>query len=581
MAMIAQQLRLVERGQVTVDDVNLIVPDGTVSAILTADQRVLDRLIDLLSGAIAPSAGTVEIDELAITDPGCRQQIGRTPAWASLDLWATLRRNLTVQARLHGLSRDHTVEQIGAMADQLQLFQQLDRPLFSLTAAERTRARLAIALVHQPSAILLQEPLADADLIGYETVTELLTAERQLGHAVVIASSDPETASLADQVELLVAGRPVASGSPAALVSVNCPATLTLQLADLTAARRELADFGLELPPPDPNQRVIWANLAAGQARDIIALLGERVLDFDYHYGTLAEVFHLANAIEPALNEPGLNETTLSGSGSSDVDRQPPRSHGLDAAPIDPGDNHLAPDQAPPASDNKQEELANDVTLDQAWSDRSAVGLSESSAAAAPADQTRPAARVSDGDRLAEDDRSLGGDTLLDDRSLVAHDSNAAATTDNLASTTTLSVTAHPAQSSDAPTDGPTPADDLAALMSADDWLNLVAGLPDDEAAQLMAELEALGVPLDADSLDQAVDPDFPVSEVISPDADLTVLDVVPLDPDLTVLEDIPVDPVHSVAPEQPVAPLNNQPRSTAVPASTGFAATGRVAASG
>lgn len=177
-------------GRPILDRVELAVGRGTLVAVTGANGIGKTTLLRICAGLIAADAGTIE---LAGLDPhrdraayqrrvgflaaGDRGLYARLTTSRHLDLWA--------RVSLLGRRRAAMIEQT---IDELDLTPLLDQRLDRLSMGQRQRVRLAMALLHEPDLVLLDEPLNSLDDHGRELLVGALTALAARGGAAVCCS---------------------------------------------------------------------------------------------------------------------------------------------------------------------------------------------------------------------------------------------------------------------------------------------------------------------------------------------------------------------------------------------------------
>jgi len=178
-------------------DTDLSVPPGEGLALIGPNGAGKSTLLLLLAGLRQPSAGTIRICGLDSRQPGARAKLGiasesvRLPGrWRTVDL-------LQHCGRLCGMDRGEAWERAADLLDRLLLSAVALNRVDQLSAGQRSRVGLAAAMLHRPSVLLLDEPLAGLDPATTTAVLEVLVEERQRGAAMIVAThrlSDLSTA---------------------------------------------------------------------------------------------------------------------------------------------------------------------------------------------------------------------------------------------------------------------------------------------------------------------------------------------------------------------------------------------------
>jgi ABC-2 type transport system ATP-binding protein len=211
--------------RVALDGVDLSVAPGEMLALLGPNGAGKSTLVGIACGLLLADAGTVHVTGR----PGVAlQEIGIYPS-------LTVRENLWAFAEIHGVSRRRSER----LLEPFVLTELADRPAGRLSGGEQRRLHTAIALVHRPRVVLLDEPTAGADT---QTRAAILAAVRGLaaeGTAVVYTTHYlPEVEELGAGVALLEAGRIIAAGTIAELVAAHAESVLELTFDDGRVVRR-------------------------------------------------------------------------------------------------------------------------------------------------------------------------------------------------------------------------------------------------------------------------------------------------------------------------------------------------------
>jgi ABC-2 type transport system ATP-binding protein len=220
--------------RVALDGVELRVGAGEMLALLGPNGAGKSTLVAIACGLLKPDAGTVRV----VGRPGVAfQEIGIYPS-------LTVRENLWAFAEVHGVSRRSSERLLRSFV----LSELADRPAGRLSCGEQRRLHTAIALVHRPRVVLLDEPTAGADTQTRTAILEAVRAVAAQGTAVVYTTHYlPEVEELGADVALLESGRVIASGSIASLVAAHASSVLEVQYADGRVVRRPGASLdGLE-----------------------------------------------------------------------------------------------------------------------------------------------------------------------------------------------------------------------------------------------------------------------------------------------------------------------------------------------
>src|SRR5689334_3688746 len=156
--------------------VDLRVPPGTILGLLGPNGAGKTSLVSIVAGLRRPDAGGVEVCGIdALRSPhAVRPLIGFAPQDTGVYLTLPVRDNLRYFAGLAGLRRAEARTRITEVAGALGLDALLDRKAAELSGGERRRLHAAIALLHQPALVLLDEPTTGADVQTRTQILELV-----------------------------------------------------------------------------------------------------------------------------------------------------------------------------------------------------------------------------------------------------------------------------------------------------------------------------------------------------------------------------------------------------------------------
>ena len=192
--------------RVALAGVTLRLPAGHTLAVFGANGAGKTTLLRVLATLLRPHAGRALVLGRALPEEGwaVRGRIGLLAHEPMLYQDLSVRENLEFHARLHGVGR----ERIRELLEQVGLWERAAEPVRALSRGMAQRAAICRAVLHRPSLLLLDEPLANLDPGAAAAVAPLIG--RRAGPARVLISHDPEAGlAEADLVLGLRAGRPV------------------------------------------------------------------------------------------------------------------------------------------------------------------------------------------------------------------------------------------------------------------------------------------------------------------------------------------------------------------------------------
>ncbi|MFJ2637909.1 ABC transporter ATP-binding protein [Streptomyces sp. NPDC087511] len=194
---------------VAVNDVSMTVGPG-VTGLLGPNGAGKSTLINMMAGFLAPSTGTVSLDGRAIwRNEAAYKEIGIVPEREGMYDFLTGREFVVANAELQGLGDAEA--QKALVTVEMEYAQ--DRKISTYSKGMRQRVKMASALVHEPSVLLLDEPFNGMDPRQRMQLMELLRRMGAQGCTVLFSSHIlEEVEQLASHIEVIVAGRHAASG---------------------------------------------------------------------------------------------------------------------------------------------------------------------------------------------------------------------------------------------------------------------------------------------------------------------------------------------------------------------------------
>jgi ABC-2 type transport system ATP-binding protein len=237
---------------VAVNDISFALRPG-VTGLLGPNGAGKTTLLHMLAGLLRPSSGTVRIaGEIAWRNPSIYRSIGLVPEREAVHSFLTGREFARLAAQLQRLP-----DPDGAAARAIgtvELEGAADRPIGTYSKGMRQRAKIAAALVHEPSILLLDEPFNGMDPRQRIHMMALLREMSAAGRTILFSSHIlEEVERLADGVLVIVAGRLAAAGDFREIrrLMTDRPHTFVVRSSDdrrLAAAfLAEPAVFGAEL----------------------------------------------------------------------------------------------------------------------------------------------------------------------------------------------------------------------------------------------------------------------------------------------------------------------------------------------
>ncbi|MBA2357688.1 MAG: ATP-binding cassette domain-containing protein [Actinobacteria bacterium] len=204
-----------------VDGIDLRVAEGEIYGFLGPNGAGKSTTVHMLTTLLPPSSGTARVGGFDIVreGPRVRAAIGAALQEAALDPLLTGREHLRLQAALHGLSRADRRSRGEALLERVGLTLAADRKVRTYSGGMKRRLDLALALVHAPRLLFLDEPTTGLDPQSRSALwQEVGRLAKEEGVTVFLTTQYLEEADvLADRVGIIDHGRIVAEGTPSGL----------------------------------------------------------------------------------------------------------------------------------------------------------------------------------------------------------------------------------------------------------------------------------------------------------------------------------------------------------------------------
>ncbi len=220
------------------------IESGEVYGLLGPNGAGKTTAINILCGLLDPDAGSVEIGGGPVTRDS-RRVIGIAPQELSIYQDLTCRQNLKFFGQAFGLSGQAADQRTEELSSAFSLAEYLDVPGAQLSGGWKRRLNMAIALMHSPSLLILDEPTVGVDVEARYELWDLITKLRRAEVTIVLTTHHlDEAEALCNRVGIISQGRILAEGSLGELGKL-VPGELVL-VAD-SEAPEEVRSRGVQL----------------------------------------------------------------------------------------------------------------------------------------------------------------------------------------------------------------------------------------------------------------------------------------------------------------------------------------------
>jgi ABC-2 type transport system ATP-binding protein len=304
---VEQLVRDFKGGIRAVDGIDLEVAPGEIYGFLGPNGAGKSTTVHVLTTLLPPTSGRATVAGFDVEHEGSkvRESIGAALQEAALDPLLTGREHLRLQTALHDLPRAERADRAAELLDRVGLTQAADRKVKGYSGGMKRRLDLALALVHRPRILFLDEPTTGLDPQSRSALwQEVGRLSHEEGVTVFLTTQYLEEADvLADRVGIIDHGRLVAEGTPGQLkAEIGQPTVEAVphEAGDIAAVGAVLERFG-EPTACNPGSVAVRLERGEEELADVV-----RALD--------AEGLHVARL---AVHEPTLDDVFLAKTGRS------------------------------------------------------------------------------------------------------------------------------------------------------------------------------------------------------------------------------------------------------------------------
>jgi len=206
---------------VAVNQVSFSIERGEIFGFLGSNGCGKTTTMKMLTGLLPRSEGEAWLfgKKIDARDIGTRKRVGYMSQGFSLYSELTVKQNLQLHARIFHLSKKLIPERISQMLSRFGLDDVDDELAEKLPLGMRQRLSLAVAVIHEPEMLILDEPTSGVDPVARDQFWELLIRlSRDDGVTIFISTHFMNEAERCDRISLMHAGKVLAQGTPAELV---------------------------------------------------------------------------------------------------------------------------------------------------------------------------------------------------------------------------------------------------------------------------------------------------------------------------------------------------------------------------
>ena len=291
-------VREYKKGPRAVDGIDLAVEPGEIYGFLGPNGAGKSTTVHVLTTLLPPTAGTALVAgyDVVKDGPKIRGLIGVALQEAALDPLLTARDHLRLQATLQSVPKVQRETRAEELLHRVGLVDAADRKVSGYSGGMKRRLDLALALVHSPRILFLDEPTTGLDPQSRTDIwNEVALMRREAGVTVFLTTQYLEEADvLADRVGIIDQGKIVAEGTPAELkAEIGRPSVHAIPRSD--DDRPKIVEFLAQFGEPLASTRDVAVRLREGLGlTDIVRAVdanGVDIADLELHAPTLDDVF--------------------------------------------------------------------------------------------------------------------------------------------------------------------------------------------------------------------------------------------------------------------------------------------------
>lgn len=305
-----------------VDHVSFRIETGEIFGFLGSNGCGKTTTMKMLTGLLTPTEGSARLFGEAVGAAAfeMRRRVGYMSQSFSLYAELSVRQNLNLHADLFQLTGDDKRRRVAELIERFELGDVVDDQPSSLPLGVRQRLQLAVAVLHKPEMLILDEPTSGVDPVARDRFWELLIElSRRDGVTIFISTHFMNEAERCDRISLMHAGRVLAVGTPAGLQQAQEAESLEgafISYLEQASAAPETGEDASVDPVPEKAEAAAgrpsagwfspsrcWAfarresiELLRDPIRLTFAILGPMILMIAMGYGISFDVDHLTYA---------------------------------------------------------------------------------------------------------------------------------------------------------------------------------------------------------------------------------------------------------------------------------------------
>ena len=275
-----------------VDNISFNVKEGEFFAFLGVNGAGKSTTINMITGTLEMDEGKIVVND---NDVSCaplevKKSVGVVFQSSVLDQYLSAYENLYYRGKLYGLSDECLKEKILELANQLEFYDFLKRPLNKLSGGQNRKLDLARALIHEPKIVILDEPTTGLDPQTRKLIWKYLAdLKNKKDLTIFLTTHYMEEATLADRVVIIDEGKILTVGTPSKLKEKYAKDYLKIYKENID--ENKFKNFINKYEYKEENEFYLINIKNTKQAKEIILDNPTLFDDFEIYKGSMDDVF--------------------------------------------------------------------------------------------------------------------------------------------------------------------------------------------------------------------------------------------------------------------------------------------------
>jgi len=195
-------------------DINLAVPYGGIYGLLGPSGCGKTTTVKIMAGILEATSGSVKVLGESMPKLSLMNRIGYMAQSDALYLLLTAEENLAFFSALYGMKKKRTKERILEVMALVNLTSDLTKAVQAYSGGMKRRLSLAMALLHEPEVLILDEPTVGIDPVLRKSIWEALYALTEKGMTIIVTTHVMDEAEKCHHLAMIRDGRLIAQGTP-------------------------------------------------------------------------------------------------------------------------------------------------------------------------------------------------------------------------------------------------------------------------------------------------------------------------------------------------------------------------------